>query len=285
MARIGWHVQGCAVMILAFLCLWAGGRCAAQYYGLFGTSLGYLNQPSLTTVPFQWGQSWPSSQLGQPWSTPQWGQSWSGFGMTPYSDIRVLPSLSYGGSTQTKTMKEGELIVGFSGQVSIEHHTGGPQTNIAEINELIEQFGIYEIRASPSGTFHVLKFPDGQDVEEVHQAFSGITGYVEYTEPNYITRRAHSGSSSITYPTAGTGLSLWSQGSPLQSFSPSITFPSYNTGTGLGTGWGIQPFTYSQSSFGGWNQSFLQPSYGTFRSPSYSSFWQPSSGSFTRSWL
>ncbi|MGA1796074.1 MAG: S8 family serine peptidase [bacterium] len=287
MARIGWRVQGCAVMVLVFLCLWLGGRCFAQYYGLFGMSPGLWSQPAFTTIPSQWGQSWPSSPLGQPWSTSPLGQSWSGFGMTPYSDIRTFPSISYGGSAQTKTMKEGELIVGFSGGVSIEHHTGGPHTNIAEINELIEQFGIYEISASSSGAFHVLKFPDGQDVEEVRRAFSGIGGYVEYTEPNYVTRKAHSGSASISYPSAGTGLSFLPQTSPLQSFTPSFTFP-YGAGTGLGTGWGGQPFTYSQPSSGGWNQSFMQPSFsmpwssfGTFMQPSYGTFLQPSFGSYT----
>jgi len=105
---------------------------------------------------------------------------------------------------------------------------------------------------------------------------------------------AHTTSPSITYPYTGTGLSFLPQSSStLQSFTPSLTFP-YGTGTGLGSGWGIQPFTYSQSSLGGLSQSLWYPSsftvpwqssYSTFLQPSYSMFLQPSFGAFTGSWF
>jgi hypothetical protein len=212
-------------------------------------------------------------------SSYQSGQAWNPFGSNLNPNFGVIPAGYYSGSTQTKEMVKGELIVYLNDQVQIEQHANGPRTNMPELNALLDQYGVSEIEASSSGGFYVLKFSKSHDMNDVRKAFEGVTEYVESAEPNYI-RKAHSTTPSFNTMMGGMMGSM--MGSMLGGWSPQVSsFPGQSF---LGQG-----FSYSGTglTFGSWMPA-TQPSYSGFQFPqftvspglTYGSSWQNQGLSF-----
>jgi hypothetical protein len=223
----------------------------AQYYLPYSGNPFYgnlsWNQGGLVSSPFM-TSGYPFYQTG------------SSMGSGLFSDIMVMPSNFYSGSSQTSQtqMAEGELLIYFSEEVQVETGGSKPATNIQGINELIDQYGIYDISASYSGEFYTVKFSKSHGVEEVREAFEDLTGYVERAKPNYI-RRAHTtiypGLTNYSYP--GTGLTFGTQSFPMQSFYPTLSLPqsTFSTGSIYAPLWQNQSFPNNLLSLSGWQKS------------------------------
>lgn len=251
--------------------------------------------PAIAQFPFNtlYGGLFGGGSQLMPISSPlftsnyQTGQAWNPLGSNLGPSFSVLPVGYYSGSTQTKEMAKGELIVYLSDQVQIEQHENGPRTNMPELNALLDQYGVYDIEASSSGGFYVLKFSEGHDVNNVREAFEGLTDYVESAEANYI-RKAHSSTSGLntmmggmlggsmlggwspqvsTFPGqsifgqgisyTGTGLNLGSWTQATQPFYSGYQFPQFNVSPGFtyGNSWQNQGLSFTQPSFNQWQQT------------------------------
>lgn len=220
-------------------------------------------------------------------SNYQFGQAFNPFGSNLSQSFGLIPAGYYSGSTQTKEMAKGELIVYLSDQVNIEQHTNGPRTNMAELNALLDEYGVYEIEESSSGGFYVLKFSQSHDVNEVRKAFEGVSEYVESVEFNYI-RKAHSTTPSFNtmmggmmgvstlggwspqvspfpgqsflgqgFSYTGTGLSFGAGMPTTQPFYSGLQFPQFTVSPGLtfGSSWQTQGFSFMQPSINQWQQT------------------------------
>lgn len=239
--------------------------------------------PAIAQFPFNtlYGSLFGGNQ-GMPISSPlitsnyQSGQAWNPFGSNLGPSFGVLPVGYYSGSTQTKEMAKGELIVYLSDQVQIEQHANGPRTNMPELNALLDQYGVYDIEASNSGGFYVLKFSEGHDVNDVRKAFEGVMDYVESAELNYI-RKAHSGTSGFNTMMGGMmGGSMLGGWSPQISSFPGQSFPGQGfpyTGTGLNFG----PWTQATQPF---SSGYQFPQFNVSPGFTYSSSWQNQGLSF-----
>ena len=243
----------------------------AQYY------LPYSGNPFYGNLSWNQGGLVSSPFMTSGYPLYQTGSYMGSSGL--FSDIRVMPSNFYSGSSQSSQsqMMEGELLIYFSEGVQVETVGGKPSTNIQGINELIDQYGIYDIRASYSGEFYTVKFSKSHGVEEVREAFEDLTGYVEHAKPNLI-RRAHTTTSSYTglntnlnmwspqvsaltgltnYSYPGTGLAFGTQSFPGQSFYPTLSLPqsTFSTGSIYSPLWQNQYFPTNSLSLRGWQQS------------------------------
>jgi hypothetical protein len=206
----------------------------------------------------------PNYQYGQPLNT---------FGSNFNQNFGVIPIGYYSGSTQTKEMVKGELIIYLSNQVQIEQHANGPRTNVPELNDLLDQYGVYDIDTSSSGGFYVLKFSESHNVNDVRKSFEGLSNYVESAEPNYI-RKAHTTSSGFNTMTggwfpqissapglnisnSGTGFSFGFQLPVFQSSNLGFPFSqsTYSPGLTFGSTWQNQGLSLFQPSFNIWQQS------------------------------
>jgi len=214
--------------------------------------------------PFYGNLSWNQGGLlvSSPFMTSGYpfNQTGSSMGSGLFADIMVMPSNFYSGSNQTSQsqMVEGELLIYFSEGVQVETVGGKPITNIQGINELIDQYGIYDISASYSGEFYTVKFSKSHGVEDVREAFEDLTGYVERAKPNLI-RRAHTtiypGLTNYSYP--GTGLTFGTQSFPGQDFYSNFSLPqsTFSTGSIYAPLWQNRSFPTNPISLSGWQQS------------------------------
>ncbi|MGA1790693.1 MAG: hypothetical protein ACMUIM_04345 [bacterium] len=257
-------------MCLSSFLLMGIGRINAQYYlpnsgNPFYGNLSW-NQGGLVSSPFL-TSGYPFYQTGSYMGS-------SGL----FSDIRVMPSNFYSGSSQSSQsqMVEGELLIYFSEEVQVDTGGSKPTTNIQGINELIDQYGVYDIKASYSGEFYTVKFSKSHGVEEVSEAFEDLAGYVERAKPNLI-RRAHtttsysglntnlnmwspqvSGLTGLTnFSNLATGLTFGTQSFPGQSLYSNFSPPqsTFSTGSIYAPLWQNQSFPGNSLSLSGWQQS------------------------------
>lgn len=273
-SKVGTFLIFCVFFI--YICIWGIGSnsAIAQNYFSFPTNPLYGNLFSVSQGMPVSGSLFTSNY--------QFGQVLNPFASNLNPNFGIIPAGYYSSSIQTKEMVKGELIINLSDQVQIEQHANGPKTNMPELNALLEQYGVYEIEASSSGEFYVLKFSKSHDVNDVRKAFENVIEYVNSAEPNYI-RKAHSTTPSFntmmggmmgvwspqvssfsgqsflgqgfSYP--GTLLNLGSLMPTTQPYYSGFPFSQLTSSAGLtyGSSWQNQGLSFIQPSISTWQQT------------------------------